>query len=90
VRDGGRDSRLRSAGVAGGCLFTQVVRRPNPRKIIDRAFFYKEAPRWQPSVISSWISWVPEALSSISTTVASKRLLNRALRGWANYFCVAE
>src|SRR5580704_12105508 len=29
---------------------------------------------WQPSTISSWISWVPEALSSISTTLALKRL----------------
>jgi hypothetical protein len=29
---------------------------------------------WQPSVISSWTSWVPEALSSISTTVALNKL----------------
>ena len=29
---------------------------------------------WQPSAISSWISWVPEALSSISTSFAPNRL----------------
>src|ERR1700692_298128 len=28
---------------------------------------------WQPSTISSWISWGPEALSSISTTLALNR-----------------
>src|ERR1700724_2683961 len=41
---------------------------------------------WQPSAIRSWISCVPEALSSISTTCASNRLCcSRTARLSAGY-----
>src|SRR6202035_820286 len=41
---------------------------------------------WQPSTISSWISWVPEALSSISTALASNRFCcSRTARFSAGY-----
>src|SRR5882762_7776306 len=38
--------------------------------------------RWQPSAINSWISWVPEALSSISTLGGVEQVLLLAHRAF--------
>jgi tRNA(adenine34) deaminase len=38
------------------------------------------SPAWQPSVVSTWISLMPEALSSISTTIAVNRVRVRSKR----------
>src|SRR5215472_16786637 len=55
------------------------------RMILSHVGWYRLTP-WQPSAISSWISWVPEALSSINTSFAPyRRCCSRTARLSAGY-----